>query len=175
MLLYKNDPNAGVGRHKATRHDLYWLLLLSVPLISSYRIYLLWYALYAFGVLMFLALSLLLYSLRWPKPQKVALMRASPFQQDAVPTNLDTIVIGSGSGGSTCANLLSQSGQRVLVLEQHPTVTGGCTHSFQEENCEWDTGLHYTSKDMSRPTARPGKFGVCRTLMVVAKHNSDAI
>jgi hypothetical protein len=153
MLLHNNDRNAGVGRRKATRHDLHWLLLLSVPLISSYYIYLLWYALYAFGVLMFLALCLLLYSLRWPKPQKAALVRASPFQQDAVP-----IIIGSGSGGSTCANLLSQSGQRVLVLEQHPTVTGGCTHSFQEENCEWDTGLHYTSKDMSRPTARPGKF-----------------
>jgi len=67
-------------------------------------------------------------------------IRASAFSPDKVPSNLDTIVIGSGSGGSTAANLLAQSGQRVLVLEQH-AVTGGCTHSFREEGCEWDTGM----------------------------------
>jgi len=72
-----------------------------------------------------------------------------------VPSNIDTIVIGSGSGGSTVANLLAQSGQRVLVLEQH-SVTGGCTHSFREEGCEWDTGLHYVSKAMATPTKRAG-------------------
>ena len=54
----------------------------------------------------------------------------------------DTIVIGSGSGGCACANLLSQSGQKVLVLEQHVDRTGGCTHTFRDNNCEWDTGLH---------------------------------
>ena len=64
-------------------------------------------------------------------------------------------MIGSGSGGSTCANLLAQSGQRVLVLEQH-SVTGGCTHSFREAGCEYDTGLHYVSKAMSDRTTRPG-------------------
>lgn len=160
MLLHKAAPETAVGRQKGKGHDLYWLFLLSVPLISSYHKYLLWNAASAFGILILLALSLLLYSLRWPKPQKITLMRASQFQPDEVPANLDTIVIGSGSGGSTCANLLSQAGQRVLILEQHPTVTGGCTHSFREQNCEWDTGLHYTSKDMSRPTSRPGKFGI---------------
>lgn len=64
-------------------------------------------------------------------------------------------MIGSGSGGSTCANLLAQSGQRVLLLEQH-SVTGGCTHSFREAGCEYDTGLHYISKAMSDRTTRPG-------------------
>ena len=71
----------------------------------------------------------------WPAIRQVQPMRAVAFQQDLVPPKLDTIVIGSGSGGSTCSSLLAQSGQRVLVLEQHPTVTGGCTHSFREQNC----------------------------------------
>lgn len=66
--------------------------------------------------------------------------RADRFRPEKIPSNLDTIVIGSGSGGSTVANLLAQSGQRVLVLEQH-SVTGGCTHSFRESGCEYDTGL----------------------------------
>ena len=61
-----------------------------------------------------------------------------------------------GSGGCACANLLAQSGQRVLLLEQHEERTGGCTHSFRQENCEWDTGLHYTSINMSKKTQRPG-------------------
>ncbi|CAB9507916.1 All-trans-retinol 13,14-reductase [Seminavis robusta] len=94
--------------------------------------------------------------LSWPVKRKVQPMRAVAFQPEMVPEKLDTIVIGSGSGGSTTSSLLAQSGQRVLVLEQHPTVTGGCTHSFREQNCEWDTGLHYTSKAMGQPTARSG-------------------
>lgn len=81
--------------------------------------------------------------------------RADRFRREKIPSNIDTIVIGSGSGGSTAANLLAQSGQRVLVLEQH-SVTGGCTHSFRESGCEYDTGLHYVSKAMSNPTTRPG-------------------
>ena len=60
----------------------------------------------------------------------------------------DTIVIGSGSGGCACANLLSQSGQKVLVLEQHVDRTGGCTHTFRDNNCEWDTGLHVSKKKL---------------------------
>ena len=82
-------------------------------------------------------------------------MRASTFQPSLVPPKLDTIVVGSGSGGCACANLLAQCGQRVLLLEQHYR-TGGCTHSFRAEGCEWDTGLHYTSKAMSSKTCRPG-------------------
>ena len=81
--------------------------------------------------------------------------RADRFRPEKIPSNLDTIVIGSGSGGSTVANLLAQSGQRVLVLEQH-SVTGGCTHSFREDGVEYDTGLHYVSKAMSDPTKRAG-------------------
>jgi all-trans-retinol 13,14-reductase len=98
----------------------------------------------------------------WPlpsskiSPEELHPIRASPFHPDRVPKgNIDTIVIGSGSGGCAVANLLAQSGQRVLVLEQHDR-TGGCTHSFQKHGCEWDTGLHYTSISMGTKTCRPG-------------------
>ena len=87
-----------------------------------------------------LVFTFLFYITRWPKPRPIQSRRADRFRPEKIPSNLDTIVIGSGSGGSTVANLLAQSGQRVLVLEQH-SVTGGCTHSFREEGCEWDTGL----------------------------------
>lgn len=92
------------------------------------------------AVPLFFLASLIIYILSFPTPRPVQSRRADKFHPSKVPKNLDTIVIGSGSGGSTVANLLAQSGQRVLVLEQH-SVTGGCTHSFREENCEWDTGL----------------------------------
>ena len=99
--------------------------------------------------------AFVVYLITFPKLRTILPRRASHFRPELVPTNLDTIVIGSGSGGSCCANLLAQSGRRVLVLEQHD-VTGGCTHSFREQNCEWDTGLHYVPKDMSDKTARAG-------------------
>ncbi|GAX27935.1 all-trans-retinol 13,14-reductase [Fistulifera solaris] len=85
-------------------------------------------------------------------------MRAEHFTSEKVDPSVvwDTIVIGSGSGGCACANLLAQAGQRVLILEQHPDRSGGCTHSFRQQNCEWDTGLHYTSTCMSDATQRAG-------------------
>lgn len=82
--------------------------------------------------------------------------RASRFQAETVPRTVDTVVIGSGPGGCTCANLLAQQGHQVLILEQHPTNTGGGTHSFRIEGCEWDTGLHYSSAAMAQNTTRPG-------------------
>jgi all-trans-retinol 13,14-reductase len=93
-----------------------------------------------FVVPIVLLATLVIYILTFPPTRPVQSRRADKFHPSKVPSNLDTIVIGSGSGGSTVANLLAQSGQRVLVLEQH-SVTGGCTHSFREEGCEWDTGL----------------------------------
>jgi all-trans-retinol 13,14-reductase len=61
----------------------------------------------------------------------------------------DCIVIGSGIGGLSCASFLSQVClQRVLVLEQHPTSFGGCTHEFERKGLEFDTGIHYVGGDM---------------------------
>ncbi|MFV8754577.1 phytoene desaturase family protein [Nannocystaceae bacterium ST9] len=54
---------------------------------------------------------------------------------------LDTIVIGSGMGGMTCAAVLASLGQRVLVLEQH-YEPGGFTHSFRRKGFRWDVGVH---------------------------------
>lgn len=111
-----------------------WLLILSICLGAFYS-----------------------YLTYWPgRHVKVLPRRASPFSPDKVPANLDTVVIGSGSGGSSCANILAQSGQRVLLLEQHEDRTGGCTHTFRMEGCEWDTGLHYTSEGMGSATKRAG-------------------
>jgi all-trans-retinol 13,14-reductase len=90
------------------------------------------------------------------KEKELQSIRASSFSPDRIPKGkIDTIVIGSGSGGCAVANLLAQSGQRVLILEQHDR-TGGCTHSFTKNGCEWDTGLHYTSISMGKKTCRPG-------------------
>ena len=54
----------------------------------------------------------------------------------------DSIVIGSGLSGLTNALLLSRSGRRVLVLEQHaqpaPVVRG-----FSRDGIYFDSGFHY--------------------------------
>lgn len=57
-------------------------------------------------------------------------------------TDYDTIVIGSGSGGLAAAIALAQSGQKVLVCEQHE-VPGGWMHSFTLEGFRFNTGVHY--------------------------------
>jgi all-trans-retinol 13,14-reductase len=67
--------------------------------------------------------------------------RRSPADRPG-PGGWDTIVIGSGMGGMTCAAILAKLGQRVLVLEQH-YVPGGFTHSFKRPGgYHWDVGVH---------------------------------
>ena len=80
---------------------------------------------------------------QWPgQDVKVNPVRASRFSPKLIPQKLDAIVIGSGSGGCACANLLAQAGKRVLLLEQHEERTGGCTHSFRQEGCEVSNVKH---------------------------------
>jgi all-trans-retinol 13,14-reductase len=68
---------------------------------------------------------------------------ADRFDIAKIPGDIDTIVIGSGMSGLTCAAVLSRMGQRVLVLEQH-YVAGGGSHMFQlKGGHKFDSGLHY--------------------------------
>ena len=59
----------------------------------------------------------------------------------------DVIIIGSGIGGMTAANLLAKIGKKkVLVLEQH-WEPGGLTHEFKRKGkFHWDVGIHYVGK-----------------------------
>jgi|GEM_PF-2514379 len=68
---------------------------------------------------------------------------ADRYQSEKIPDSIDTVVIGSGMSGLTCAAVLSRTGQRVLVLEQH-YVAGGGSHMFQlKGGLHFDSGLHY--------------------------------
>jgi phytoene dehydrogenase-like protein len=68
---------------------------------------------------------------------------ADRYRPDKVPDSIDTVVIGSGMSGLSCAAVLSRMGQRVLVLEQH-YMAGGGSHMFQlKGGLHFDSGLHY--------------------------------
>ena len=68
---------------------------------------------------------------------------ADRYAPEKIPDSVDTIVIGSGMSGLSCAAVLSRMGQRVLVLEQH-YVAGGGSHMFQlKGGLHFDSGLHY--------------------------------
>jgi len=64
------------------------------------------------------------------------------FSIEKVPENLDAIIIGSGIGGMTTGAIMTKSGKRVLILEQHDQA-GGCCHSFIDKGYEFDVGIHY--------------------------------
>ena len=85
---------------------------------------------------------------RFSKPNMVKIdneqedFNKNRYTKSKIPNNIDTIVVGSGIGGLTTAALLSKSGKKVLVLEQH-YIAGGTTHSFVDKGVEHETGLHY--------------------------------
>ena len=56
----------------------------------------------------------------------------------------DAIIIGSGMGGMAAASAVSQTGHKVLLLEQYDKL-GGQTHSFSRNGFSWDAGIHYLS------------------------------
>ena len=66
----------------------------------------------------------------------------SGYRHEICQESFDAIIIGSGMSGLTAAVLLSQHGQRVLVLEKH-FKAGGFTHTFTRKKYEWDVGIHY--------------------------------
>jgi len=67
------------------------------------------------------------------------------FSEDKIPEDIDTVIIGSGMSGLSCAAILARCGKKVLVLEQHDR-TGGGSHEYElgKENYRFDAGLHYT-------------------------------
>ena len=70
--------------------------------------------------------------------------RQQPFQSSKVPEHRRLVI--SGQGGLSCASVLAQYGQRVVVLEQHE-VTGGGAHCFAVDGkAKWrfDAGHHIT-------------------------------
>lgn len=54
----------------------------------------------------------------------------------------DTIIIGGGYGGLTCAVALAKAGQRVCVLEKG-RVLGGAFQTFRRKGVTLDTGFHH--------------------------------
>lgn len=54
----------------------------------------------------------------------------------------DSIIIGSGLSGLTCALLLARSGRKVLVLEQHPQPAP-VVRGFSRGGLYFDSGFHY--------------------------------
>jgi all-trans-retinol 13,14-reductase len=54
----------------------------------------------------------------------------------------DSIVIGSGISGLSCALLLAQQGKKVVVLEQH-THPAPVVRGFKRHGIYYDSGFHY--------------------------------
>ncbi|MGE5397502.1 MAG: FAD-dependent oxidoreductase [Chitinophagales bacterium] len=86
----------------------------------------------------------------------------------------DVIVVGSGIGGLTGAAVLSQAGQRVLVLERN-NVPGGYAQTFIRGRFEFDASMHWLS-GMGEPGNRGplgilfDKLGVSQRLHLIPSH-----
>ncbi len=62
----------------------------------------------------------------------------------------DTIVVGSGVGGSVTAGLLAAGGARVLVLEKNSAL-GGILASYRRDGFKIDVGSHLISRGANGP------------------------
>ena len=58
-----------------------------------------------------------------------------------------------GGSGLVAANMMSRAGLKVLVLERH-YIVGGCTHTWEENGYEWDTGVHYVGESISHESTK---------------------
>lgn len=63
------------------------------------------------------------------------------FHGEARDAAYDTIVVGSGIGGLSCAALLARQGQKVLVIERHDRP-GGYAHGFRRRGVRFDSAVH---------------------------------
>lgn len=68
----------------------------------------------------------------------------------------DSIIIGSGIGGLTCANLLAREGLRVLLLERHSVVGGYCS-TFRRGGYTFDSATHFYPL-LGNPATLTGKL-----------------
>ncbi|WP_193162725.1 phytoene desaturase family protein [Microbulbifer hainanensis] len=84
-----------------------------------------------------------------PQPSRLRIGRR--YRANRLEGPYDAVVIGSGIGGLTTAALLSATGKKVLVLEQHYTA-GGFTHAYDRNGYEWDVGVHYIGDVGKHPT-----------------------
>ena len=84
-----------------------------------------------------------------PQPSRLRIGRR--YRANRLEGPYDAVVIGSGIGGLTAAALLSATGKKVLVLEQHYTA-GGFTHAYDRNGYEWDVGVHYIGDVGKHPT-----------------------
>ncbi|VDN08211.1 unnamed protein product [Thelazia callipaeda] len=92
-------------------------------------------------------------------PKEVRDILRIKFDSSIAHEQWDVIVIGSGMSGLTVARVLTASGRKVLVLEQHERAGGAC-HTFELDKYEFDVGLHFV-QDMY-----PGKelYHICSAL-----------
>lgn len=84
-----------------------------------------------------------------PQPSRLRIGRR--YRANRLEGPYDALVIGSGIGGLTTAAMLSATGKKVLVLEQHYTA-GGFTHAYDRNGYEWDVGVHYIGDVGDHPT-----------------------
>lgn len=59
-------------------------------------------------------------------------------------SEVDTVVVGAGMAGLTCAALLAQRGERVLVCERH-YLPGGLFTAFKEDGFLFNVGMEWTT------------------------------